>query len=25
VEEAYVQGLKKLARKQPPDETSDLG
>ncbi|KAI9783938.1 MAG: hypothetical protein M1839_002883 [Geoglossum umbratile] len=25
VEESYVQGLKKLARKQPPDETSDLG
>lgn len=25
VEEAYVQGLRKLANKRPPDETSDLG
>ncbi|KAI9710860.1 MAG: hypothetical protein M1812_007312 [Candelaria pacifica] len=25
VEEAYVSGLKKLARKQPPDEASELG
>ncbi|KAI9852913.1 MAG: hypothetical protein M1838_003707 [Thelocarpon superellum] len=25
VEEIYVQGLKKLARKQPPDDSSELG
>ncbi|KAJ4347162.1 Suppressor of Profilin deletion [Didymosphaeria variabile] len=25
VEEAYVQGLRKLANKRPPDESSDLG
>ncbi|KAH0558507.1 hypothetical protein GP486_004834 [Trichoglossum hirsutum] len=25
VEETYVQGLKKLAKRQPPDEASDLG
>lgn len=25
VEEAYVQGLRKLANKRPPDESSDMG
>jgi len=25
IEEAYVQSLRKLARKQPPDESSNLG
>lgn len=25
VEELYVQGLRKLANKHPPDEASDLG
>ena len=25
VEEAYITGLRKLARKQPPDESSNLG
>lgn len=25
VEEAYVQGLRKLANRHPPDESSDMG